>query len=172
MIHWKGLNARFNIGKLGCICHRYQRNFHGDMGGINAGLPTDRFEVEWWVTSNRVQSRANQAWRPLKLDALLSGGAVLVNEATFNEAGLPVPPEHVIQRPSNLLLVVEIPANFQAIKQKDFALAKRWREHTGTLFEALFANQFMVTDFVTHSEDEQGQRSFYLLTRQDTRYEN
>ena len=53
-------NARFNIGKLGAICHRYLRNFHGEMTGINAGLASDRFEVEWWVTSNRAKSRAAQ----------------------------------------------------------------------------------------------------------------
>jgi predicted GNAT superfamily acetyltransferase len=183
----ESLNGRFNIGKLGCVCRLYRRNFHGDMGGINAGLPTDRFEVEWWVTGNRAQSRANQVWRPMKLDALVGGGALLLNETTFNAAGLPVPPTTLSGRPGNLLLV-EIPADFQLIKRTDFELARRWREHTRALFEELFADGFMVTDFVTHSKsdhslsdhstsdhstsDREGEddqpRSFYLLTHQDS----
>jgi hypothetical protein len=48
---------------------------------------------------------------------LLAGGALLVNEATFDAAGLPVPPPNYVSRPSNLMLV-EIPANFQAIKRQ------------------------------------------------------
>jgi predicted GNAT superfamily acetyltransferase len=161
----ESVNARFNIAKLGAISHHYWRNFHGDMGGINAGLPTDRLNVEWWVTSNRVQSRVARQRRPLALDALLGGGALLVNEATFDSRGLPVPPPNYISHPSNLILV-EIPADFQAIKQKDFALAQRWREHTRHLFEELFPSGFMITDFVYHSGQAGEQRSFYLLTHE------
>lgn len=57
-------NGRFNIGKLGAVCRRYLRHFHGNMSGINNGLSTDRFEVEWWVTQNRVAARAERKWRP------------------------------------------------------------------------------------------------------------
>lgn len=160
-------NARFNIGKLGAVCRRYLRHFHGDMSGINNGLPTDRFDVEWWVTNNRVAARATRKWRPLRFDALLGGGALLVNEATVNDAGLPAPPTNYISQPSNLMLV-EIPANFQAIKQADFALAQRWRMHTRDVFEGMFDSGFIVTDFVPH-EDEHGRpRSYYLLTFQDS----
>lgn len=159
----ESLNGRFNIGKLGAVCRRYLRHFHGDMSGINNGLQTDRFEVEWWVTNNRVTARAARKWRPLRLEALLAGGALLINEAGFNEAGLPTPPANYISQPSNLMLV-EIPTSFQAIKKVDFALAQRWRSHTSDVFEGLFDSGFIVTDFVTH-EDEHGRpHSYYLLT--------
>ncbi|HEX6383359.1 MAG TPA: hypothetical protein VF177_01700 [Anaerolineae bacterium] len=163
----ESLNARFNIGKLGAVCSTYHRNFHGEMSGRNAGLATDRFEVEWWVTSNRVQSRTAQQRAPLSLHALLGGGAVLVNGATFNEAGLPLPPDEYAVQPGNLLLV-EIPADFQAIKQMDFSLAKEWRLHTRFIFEELFQAGYVVTDFVHHTETTGQPRSFYLLTHQDT----
>lgn len=159
-------NGRFNIGKLGAICRTYLRNFHGEMTGINAGLPTDRFEVEWWVTSNRVQHRANQAWRPLRMDALLAGGAVLVNEAEFNAAGWPTPPPNYVSRPSNLNLV-EIPADFQSLKRADPELARRWRAQSRSLFEQLFDSGYLVTDFVNHEDERGRKRSFYLLTYQD-----
>jgi len=43
-------NARLNFGKLGCICHTYIENCYGDMhDALNTGLPSDRFEVEWWL---------------------------------------------------------------------------------------------------------------------------
>ena len=159
----ESLNGRFNIGKLGAICRRYLRHFHGDMSGINNGLQTDRFEVEWWVTNNRVTARAARKWRPLRLDALLAGGALLVNEVGFNGAWLPTPPANYVSRPSNLMLV-EIPASFQAIKKADLALAQRWRSHTRDVFEGLFDSGFIVTDFVVH-EDERGRlHSYYLLT--------
>lgn len=163
----ESLNARFNIGKLGAVCRRYLRHFHGDMTGINNGLQTDRFEVEWWVTQNRVAARAERKWRPLKLESLLSGGALLVNEATINEAGMPVPPLNYISRPSNLMLV-EIPANIQNIKRADMALAQRWRMHTRDIFEKMFDSGFIVTDFVPHVDDRGNPRSYYLLTHQDS----
>jgi predicted GNAT superfamily acetyltransferase len=158
-------NARFNIGKLGTVCSRYLRNFHGEMAGINAGLETDRFEVEWWVTSNRVKGRAKRHKRPLSLQALVDGGAVLVNEVTFNAAGLPAPPLEIIHAPGNLALV-EIPADFQRIKQEDFPLALKWREHSRSVFEAFFQDGYLATDFVSQI-DEGKRRSFYLLTHQD-----
>jgi predicted GNAT superfamily acetyltransferase len=43
-------NANLNITKLGCICRTYIPNCYGEMrDGLNAGLPSDRFEVEWWL---------------------------------------------------------------------------------------------------------------------------
>ena len=163
----ESLNARFNIGKLGAVCRRYLRHFHGDLSGINTGLPTDRFEVEWWVTQNRVAARAERKWRPLKLDALLAGGALLVNEAAISAHGLPEPPMNPVSRPGNLMLV-EIPANFQEIKRADLVLAHRWRMHTRELFETLFASGFLVTDFVPYVDQNGNPRSYYLLTHQDS----
>ena len=160
-------NGRFNIGKLGAISHRYHRNFHGDLVGINAGLATDRFEVEWWVTSNRVKGRVAKKRRPLSLQSLVDGGAVLVNEATFNTAGFPVPPPNYVSRPGNLILL-EIPADFQKIKQEDFPLALSWRQHSQLLFEELFHSGFVLTDFVGTIDENGDRRSFYLLTHQSS----
>ena len=51
-------NAWLNFHKLGVICNTYIRNLYGPMrGAINAGLPSDRFEVEWWIRSERVEDR-------------------------------------------------------------------------------------------------------------------
>lgn len=51
-------NAWLNIHKLGAICHTYIRNLYGPMrAAINAGPPSDRFEVEWWIRSQWVMDR-------------------------------------------------------------------------------------------------------------------
>lgn len=160
-------NGRLNIGKLGAVCNKYYRDFHGPMAGRNAGLASDRFEVEWWVTSNRVEGRVAQQRRPLSLDAMRSAGAIVVNEAQFDAAGLLIPPLEFARSDNNLLLV-EIPADIQALKAADLALAKQWRQHTRQLFEHYFAANFAVTDFVFQPGENGRSRSFYLLTHNDS----
>lgn len=171
MITWtydplESRNGRLNIGKLGAICNRYYRDFHGPMAGRNAGLASDRFEVEWWVTSNRVEGRVAQQRRPLSLDAMRGAGALVVNEATFDD-DLLIPPLDFARSDNNLLLV-EIPADIQALKAADLALARQWRQHTRQLFEYYFAANFAVTDFVFQPGEDGRSRSFYLLTHNDS----
>jgi len=158
-------NGRFNIGKLGCVCQTYLRNFHGELEGLNAGLPTDRFDVEWWITSNRVEGRVVKERRPLSLDSLLSGGAVIINPTAENENNLPLPSDTT--QTVNMLNLLEIPADFQAVKKSDLGLAQAWRQHTRELFESLFQQNFLVTDFVFDKNLDGRARSFYLLTSKD-----
>lgn len=163
----ESLNGFFNVGKLGVVCHRYLRDFHGPMGGINLGLPTDRFHIDWWVTSNRVQMRLSGRRGPLGLTALQQGGALLVNEAARNATGLPVPPDQFSESQARILLV-EIPDNFQLIKQQDMALALAWRMHGRQLLEHYFDNHYLVTDFVRHQEPGGSFRSYYVLSHADS----
>jgi predicted GNAT superfamily acetyltransferase len=165
----ESLNAHLNIGKLGATCRTYCRHFHGDLGGINAGLPTDRFNVDWWLDSDSVKEKAAGKKRPLRLSSgqalslqtLIAQGTVILNPAIENAFGLPVPPEAVAH--PNTPSLVEIPTNIRAIKQQDFPLAETWRLHTRALFETAFAQGFTVTDFV-FDQDENGRlRSYYYL---------
>ena len=156
-------NAWLNIGKLGAVCHQYLPNFHGEMTGINAGLPSDRFYVEWWVTSNRVSGRVARQRQPLSYESLIGGGAVLINEAEVNEEGLLTPAGAFLQSDNNMLLV-EIPANFQQIKSTDMALARHWRMHSATIFQHYFQAGYFVTDFARHVDENGRERSFYMLT--------
>lgn len=165
-------NGWLNIGKLGAVCDRYLRDFHGQMSGINAGLPTDRFEVSWWVTSNRARSRTGnrvnkrgerQQRHPLELSSILGGGGVLINEGSWDKHGFIVPVADVAI-PQARILLVEIPSNYQAMKKHHFPLAQQWRQHTRTLFEYLFAEGFVVTDFARKQEAGEPLRTFYVLT--------
>lgn len=48
-------NARLNLAKLGAVARTYVPDYYGAMSdAINAGLPSDRFVVEWHLQSPRV----------------------------------------------------------------------------------------------------------------------
>src|ERR1700680_5146567 len=43
-------NAYINLHRLGCVARLYHRNHYGVMEDeLNRGLPSDRFEAEWWL---------------------------------------------------------------------------------------------------------------------------
>jgi predicted GNAT superfamily acetyltransferase len=112
-----------------------------------------------------VQNRVSRKRSSINLEGFMGGGAVLINEASRNDQGLPVPPDKS-DTFDNRLLLVEIPSNIQIIKELDPTLAQTWRQHTRLLFEQYFIDGYMVTDFV-REQDESGDRSFYVLTRMD-----
>lgn len=159
-------NGYFNMSKLGVVSHSYHRDYHGDLGGINAGLPTDRLFVEWWITSNRVKGKMSRKRAPLSFEAYVNGGALPVNMAGRLENGLPTPPEGYKQSDANMLMV-EIPSDFQEIKQQDMPLAKAWREHTREIFEDYFDRYYLITDMVRYQKKGEYDRSYYVLSNGD-----
>ncbi len=156
-------NAHLNIGKLGVVSHRYFRNYHGELAGLNQGLSTDRFYVEWWITSNRVKSRLGSNRAPLKLDAYRSGGAELINETKTLSNGMLAPPNDFLLS-DNRILLVEFPNQIQEVKNQDIKLAAAWREHTRKLFEYYFEHNYLITDMVRESSVGEPSRSYYVLT--------
>ncbi len=64
------------------------------------------------------------------------------------------------------LVLVEIPADVQTVKEEDMDLARAWRAHTRDVFQHYFDSHYIVTDF-TRREDEEGHtRCYYVLTYQ------
>jgi predicted GNAT superfamily acetyltransferase len=156
-------NAHLNISRLGAVCNTYLRSEYGMMrDGLNAGLPSDRFQMDWWLNTRRVERRLSRRSRPaLTLDHYRTAGATLL-EARAERGPAPHPPE----QPSPLagaLLLVEIPSDFMALKAADLSLGRDWRFYTREVFEDAFANGYLVTDFV-HDNG----RSFYVLTHEDS----
>jgi predicted GNAT superfamily acetyltransferase len=165
------LNAHLNIAKLGAVCNTYRREVYGEMrDGLNEGLPSDRFEVEWWLKTKRVERRLSKRAR-LRLDLAhyFGAGAEIINPTTTGEDGLPIPGEaHLPQatKPETdevaSVLLVEIPSDFHSLKKTSPDLALQWRRHTRSLFEDLFTQGYLVTDFV-HLQGPHP-RSFYVLS--------
>jgi predicted GNAT superfamily acetyltransferase len=160
------INAHLNITRLGAVCNTYLRNYYGTMRDeLNLGLPSDRFLVDWWVNSARVNRRLSKRNRGhLRLEQLLSAQIVIANPAELTSAGLLLPSQTPLlpKTEPETLLLVEIPADLNQLKKADPALAQEWREKTGKLFEDLFTQGYLVTDFV----HERGtvEHSYYILS--------
>ena len=162
-------NAHFNIAKLGAVCNTYLPNYYGELrDALNIGVPSDRFQVDWWVNSARVKRRlGKQPRKKMDLAHYLSAETPRLNETFINTAGLIAPRSsstsvYINSSASAPLLLLEIPADFLAIKAADPALAIEWRAHTSALFEEMFSAGYLVTDFVYLPGSQP--RSFYVLS--------
>ncbi len=160
----ESLNAALNLGKLGAVCSTYLRDLYGPMtDGLNVGLTSDRFGVDWWIDSERVRTRLSGDRPRPSLAAVLDRDAVLLNPASVGSDGLPRPAS-VLERPVASIVLVEVPANVRAIKAADMELARKWREQTREALEECFAAGYTASDFV--SEEREGvRRSWYVLER-------
>ncbi len=157
------VNAYLNLHRLGAVCRTYKREVYGDMrDGLNRGLPSDRFQVDWWVTSNRVEARVEGSRPPLDLANYLSAGAQKLNSAGLADDDLPRPGDKVEEPNSNLVLV-EIPPDFLEVRRLDMGLASEWRMLTRFIFEGAFEAGYVATDFI-YLKGEKFPRSYYVLS--------
>jgi predicted GNAT superfamily acetyltransferase len=156
-------NAYLNIRRLGAVCSEYIREYYGDMRDeINIGYPSDRFRVDWWVTSRRVQARVDELRAPLDLANYLSGGVKKAFSTQLNSEGIIHPTEAEPEFEGTMTLV-EIPSDIDAIREKNSEIALSWRLYTRNLFEEAFSKGYIVTDFV-FLKGEKIPRSYYVLS--------
>lgn len=160
-------NAHLNIAKLGAVCTTYRRAEYCEMrDGLNAGLPSDRFQVDWWINTRRVERRlSKRARRPLKLENFSKADLQPLYSLHSQAEGWSRPPEHFSPLDGKLALA-EIPSDFGPLKEADFALARDWRFFTRELFETAFHSGYIVTDFVYD-----GGYSFYVLAHGESTLE-
>lgn len=164
------MNAQLNIAKLGAVCNTYHENYYGELRDqLNRGLPTDRFQVDWWVNSRRVNTRLGKRARPrLDLSHFTAAEAIVLNPSQIEDGyAVPYTGEVSIPVENEALLLIEIPPNLQLLKSKDPALALAWRIHCRELFQQAFKAGYIVTDFVREKPTEPGSqmdRCFYVLS--------
>ncbi len=158
-------NAWLNITRLGAVSSSYLPDFYGKMeDALNRGLPSDRFDVDWWVNSQRVNRRLSRRRRiALGFNHFLAGGAGVINPI---EVEAQDPPDEDLMAgiklgADQIFLLVEIPTDFQSLKQADFKQASLWRAQTRLVFEWLFKAGYIVTDFVRSTDEPP--RSYYVL---------
>lgn len=151
-------NAYLNFHKLGATCQTYLCDLYGNMrDSLNSALPSDRFQVDWYIASNHVADRLSGKRSHVSLSLLGADGVRLLNHAL---PGDPPRPAEVPLPIEGKRLLIQIPAYFQSMKRVDMGLAQAWRLQTRTLFEAAFAEGYVVTDLLF----EDGQ-SCYLLKK-------
>lgn len=140
------VNGFLNIVKLGGIVRTYYPNCYGSLDDdFNRGLPTDRFLVEWFLTSNRVENYRTGSKR---LPEVQRAPQVLRYEKNDN---LPRPVEMDTTREEEVVLL-SVPAFFQDVKRTDLTVASQWREMTGTLFSSYFARGYAVTHLIREED--------------------
>jgi predicted GNAT superfamily acetyltransferase len=156
------LNANLNLVRLGAIARQYLVNAYGEMtDALNVGLPSDRFQVEWWLDAPRVQARTSAPPPRQEWDAVLRAGAQLLLDVQFDAHG--VPRIARVHQPNRETILLEIPANLAAVKSADAALALDWRMQTRHAFQQLFAAGYVAVDFVFTRDTPA--RAAYLLTQ-------
>lgn len=136
-------NAVLNIAKLGGTANVYKRNIYGQrLGGLNAALPTDRFQVRWEVESARVRQVVATGQR---LDAPVASdpGLFLTRVVIDNEVPALAATGPVTDAP---LIGVQVPAHFQHVKRVNVDAARQWRVGTRALFETAFRAGYVVVN--------------------------
>lgn len=157
-------NANLNLSKLGVVFSAYLRDIYGRMTDeLNAGLATDRVQVDWWIRSRRVAERLEKGGKKLSLEETLHQGAPQVNSAAIGSNGV-LQPVATDLSSSAETVVVEVPADFQSIKAADMSSAIDWRTHTRDLFCHYFEAGYAAVEFISEIVD--GHRhSYYVLKR-------
>lgn len=159
-------NATLNFSKLGVISNHYIRNIYGDtLGELNAGLPTDRLSVDWWITRPRIEERLKttlEAGAQPAREHLLAQATPILQISHRSDALLV--PETPLLDCHDATLALEIPSDFQQLKAVDVSLAMRWRMITRTLFEHYFAAGYTATECLF--DQSQGvRRNIYVLQK-------
>jgi predicted GNAT superfamily acetyltransferase len=161
----QGLNAYFNIEKLGVIAREYLPNLYGHSTSIlNRGLETDRFVAEWWLKSKHVI-------RHLKDRSDTPPIATIISDYADRMATNTEPVSYSMRqcrsfncRLTSRRVFVEIPENIQAVKSENIALACDWRTKTRHIFTLYFKKGYVVVGF-SSGRIEEARRSFYLLEK-------
>jgi len=153
----QGRNARLNLRKLGAVCDSYIPDLYGDMpDALNKGLPSDRFNVDWWIASAHVAQRLGE--RSVEPD--LDPAAVKVlNKARRVKRGF-APPADAFDWPVGQCCLVEVPADISGLKRQAPDIALAWRLHTRQIFHAVFSQGYTAVDLL-HRDG----YSYYLLEK-------
>jgi predicted GNAT superfamily acetyltransferase len=135
-------NGRLNLGKLGARAVAYHPDWYALRGGIYAGLPADRFIVEWDLTLPSVEHAAPAPQGEIALEANGRRAGMLRLELAAPQ------------------ILIEVPRDIEALKASDLEAARTWRDAHRIVFPHYLGQGYVVTDLC-----DTGERAFYLLER-------
>ena len=150
-------NAHININRLGARPVEYVPDMYGEATGsaLHAGLPTDRFVVEWDLTASRVEAALAGEAIP---GGLAAADTIVVNTELVD--GVPAPREPEFPEDPNVR--VEVPWDVQSVKRTSMERARKWRATTRHAFLHYTRRGYEISGFQRNSSLH---RCFYLLTR-------
>ncbi|MFC9541411.1 GNAT family N-acetyltransferase [Lysinibacillus sp. NPDC056959] len=147
-------NGYLNLSKLNGICYTYIENCYGEMqDGLNKGLPSDRFEVSWYIASDYVN-------KSVSIDAK---NAIPVAICVQNEQGFLHLEITENLKYNSVLYTLPVPKDFQALKLQDPTLALDWRFKTRRLLQQLFAQGYAAVQL-----QQQENYNEYVLVKLET----
>jgi chorismate synthase len=153
----QSLNSYFNLNKLGVASDRYLIDFYGeDAPSFLHRNGTDRLWVTWLHTSRRVSERLERTVARLEGERPLPLVQLGLDEAPLrSKLGEGLSDEQAL---------IEIPADINALQQRDVEKAFAWRAATRWAFTEALAAGYLVVDFFRQSRGEQ-RLGIYLLSR-------
>jgi len=126
-------NGFLNLSKLNGICHTYIENCYGNMqDGLNKGLPSDRFEVSWYITSDYVDKNMS-----IDVTDAIPVASCVTNEQGFLHLKLTEDFKY-----NEGLYTLPVPKDFQTLKTQNPTLALDWRFKTRYILQRLFAQGY------------------------------
>ena len=149
-------NANLNVNRLGCVARRYKVNLYGESKSpLHGGIPTDRFEAEWYLKSQRVLNA--RAARPDEWP--LWESLPRANRTRFtSESLLACEPALDLDLDVDAFLI-EVPGTVTDLMARDRDLALDWRHKTRKLFQEYFEKGYRVEGL--HRDEAS---AFYRLT--------
>jgi predicted GNAT superfamily acetyltransferase len=156
----QGLNANFNVNKLGVVVRVFKENYYGELeDNINRGMSTDRFVAEWWIRSSRVIERVERLRRP-SLDELLK----FIRLDYVVECSGDPPRFHGFRRSSSRVVAIYIPRNISKLRDAMWEEALRWRFGVREALDHYVNREgYLVVEYF-NMDDKLG---IYVLTRRD-----
>lgn len=147
-------NGYLNLTKLNGVCDTYIENCYGEMqDGFNKGLPSDRFEVHWHLTS---------AYAEQQQEPILENPQPIA-EVRWDEDGLPSIKLAALENLTEAAYSLPVPKDFQTLKGTSAEHAMHWRLATREAFTALFAQGFIAVRIAV------GERmNDYLFVKKET----
>lgn len=147
-------NGYLNLSKLNGICYTYIENCYGEMqDGLNKGLPSDRFEVSWYIASDYVN-------KSVSIDAK---NAIPVASCVQNDQGFPRLDITENLKYNKDLYTLPVPKDFQALKLQNPTLALDWRFKTRRILQQLFAQGYAAVQL-----QQQENYNEYVLVKLET----
>jgi predicted GNAT superfamily acetyltransferase len=151
-------NARLNISRLGGWAEEYVPDCYGRFPSLlEKGLPSDRWVVNWRISTARVEARLGGETPPFP------ASVPHVNETRLNAQGFPQNRKIRLDLTDRRVLV-ETPAQTDAMRAQALPLARRWRLDARGIFQHYLSAGYRVEDFFAPQPDTEG-RCFYLLQR-------
>jgi predicted GNAT superfamily acetyltransferase len=133
------VNGNFNIHRLGAVCYTYKRDVYGEMNdALNAGAPSDRFQVDWHMESDRVNQHLNQQFVAWDASELVYPVSVRDN----------MPYAEKMPAWDGQAVAVPLPEQLAMLRTHDKSRLLAWRMMQRSYVEAGFAAGYQVVDCV------------------------